>query len=128
MIFTASIVNPMNTFYFSPTAFGDPTNGGAITTFAQAAVPMPVGCTFDKLYVSPSAVPNGQGLGGAIAITLYKNGAATTLTVSGSSSSPALVSASGSVSVVAGDLIALQGSGAGINSGQSVMNTSLHCQ
>ena len=132
-IFTASIVNPqtpdaVTPFYFSPTASGDPTYGGDWTTFAQVAVPMPMACTFDTLYVNPTAVPAGMGGGGSITVTLVTNGTPTALSVAGTTLTPALVSATGSVSVVAGDLVALQGTGVGFQFGVSTIGTSLHCK
>ena len=93
---------------------------------------MPTACTFDSLYVAPSTVPGGEGTGGAITITLVTSHAGT-MTVSSlavganSSSGTAGSSTSGSVSVVAGDLVALQGTGAGFTSGTSTVGTSLHC-
>jgi hypothetical protein len=90
---------------------------------------MPVGCTFDLLYVNVSAIPANLGVGGAITVTLYKNGSATTMAASGDSSVPSGGNAKGqSVSVIAGDLIALRATGAGVSTGQGTIQASLHCQ
>jgi hypothetical protein len=68
------------------------------------------------------------GGGGSITITLFKNGTPTALTATGSSLVPAVTSLTGqSVSVLAGDLIALQASGPGMTSGASAIGASLHC-
>jgi hypothetical protein len=120
--------SPNGNFFFSPSASGDPSNGGAITTFNQAAIPMPFACTFTKIYLSTNAVPNGLGLGGAITVTLYKNGVTTALSASGSSTSANVNFATASVSVAAGDLVALYGSGAGFGTGNAPLSTSVQCQ
>jgi hypothetical protein len=90
---------------------------------------MPVSCSFNSMYVSPSAVPAGLGAGGTITATLYINGSATGLTASGSSLTPASGSMTGaSVAVTAGQTVAIQASGAGLGTGQGIINVSLHCQ
>ncbi|HTA43560.1 MAG TPA: hypothetical protein VK789_13995, partial [Bryobacteraceae bacterium] len=133
LAFTANVLNPATvaSFFFQPNATGDATVGGNWTSFSQAAVPMPVACIFDSLYMSSSAVPPGLGGGGVITVTLYVNSAsnATALTASGNSTGPTGGSITGqSVSVNAGDLIALQASGAGIFSGSNTISVSIHCQ
>jgi hypothetical protein len=127
-VFTANIYNPQSTFFSSPNASGDPTNGGLITTAAQAGVPMPVACTFDKIYLSTNAVASGFGTGGAITVTMYKNGLATALTSSGSNTNAAVSFATASVAVSAGDLISIYGSGVGFTTGQAPLSVSMHCQ
>src|ERR1019366_5956155 len=74
MTFIAGIFNPANgsSFFFGPNASGDVTIGGSWgTTSAQVGVPMPTGCTFDSLIVSPSAITSGFGSGGSITVTLF---------------------------------------------------------
>jgi hypothetical protein len=129
-VFAANIINSATngSFFFSPNASGDATIGGMWVTFAQNAIPMPVACTFDSLYVIPTAVGAGLGEGDTIIVTLYKNAAATALTVTTTSAAPAVGSLTGqSVAVAAGDLIALQASGAGTSSGSDAIAASLHC-
>ena len=141
MVFAAAVLNPTTVayFYFPPNGSGDTTVGGnwgcpGLSTtdaqaYSQAAVPMPTSCVFDALYVSTSAVPYGLGGGDAFTITLYKNGSSTLLSASGDSSVPSGGSdTSHTVSVVAGDTIALKASGAGVTSGQNVISVSLHCK
>ena len=90
---------------------------------------MPTGCTFDSMYVGTSAVPYGLGGGASFTVTLYKNGSATLLAASGNSSIPSGGSnTSSTVSVLAGDTVALKASGDGISSGQNVISVSLHCR
>lgn len=130
LVFAASIVNPFigSDFFFAPNASGDPTVGGNWTLFDQAAIPMPTACTFDRLYVNLSAVPQGLGGGGPTTVTLYVNNASTPLSASGDTTSGSVhTSATGSVAVVAGDSIALQASGDGLIDGQGAINASLHC-
>jgi hypothetical protein len=120
--------SPAGNFYFSPSAFGDPSNGGAITTFNQTAIAMPFACTFTKIYLSTNTVQSGFGTGGAVTVTLYKNGTATALAASGSTTSANVNFATASVSVAAGDLVALYGSGAGFGSGNAPLSTTVQCQ
>lgn len=130
IVFAANIINSATdgSFFFSPNASGDATVGGDWITFAQVAVPMPVGCAFDSLYVTASAVGIGLGEGGVITVTLYKNTVATALTVTTTSVVPAVNSITGqSVAVAAGDLIALEASGPGTSSGSDTIAASLHC-
>jgi hypothetical protein len=130
IVFAANIINSATdgSFFFSPNASGDATVGGEWITFAQNAIPMPVACTFDSLYVIPSAVGMGLGEGDVIVVTLYKNAVATPLAVTTTSASPAVGSLTGqSVAVAAGDLIALQASGPGTSSGSDSIAASLHC-
>jgi hypothetical protein len=131
LAFAANILNTgtLPSFFFAPNASGDATVGGTWAAYGQIAVPMPTGCTFDSLYVVPSAVPAGLGAGGAITVTLYQNGNPTSLTVNVDSSNPSLVSLTGqTVAVLAGQTIALQASGAGMTSGSNTISASLHCQ
>jgi hypothetical protein len=131
LVFAANVLNTgtLPSFFFAPNASGDATVGGTWAAYNQVAVPVPTGCTFDSLYVVPSAVPAGLGAGDSITVTLYQNGNPTTLTVNVDSSSPSLVSLTGqSVAVLAGQTIALQASGAGITSGSNTISASLHCQ
>jgi len=135
-VFTANIYNTTaSNFYFPPNASGDPTVGGNLTTFAQTGVPMPVACTFDSIYLQPGTVGANLGSGGSLTVTLYKNAAATALTVTGTEGSvnPAvspvannLVGAS--VSVSAGDVISLYASGPGVNNGTGPLSVSMHCK
>jgi hypothetical protein len=129
-VFAANIVNDnLPTFlFFPPNGSGDPSVGGTWTTFSQMSIPMPVACTFDTLYVSFSTVPQGMGGGSAITVTLFKNGAPTPLAASGDSLVPTPGHITGgSVSVVPGDLIALEATGVGVSSGASTISASLHC-
>jgi hypothetical protein len=128
--FAANVVNyaTVSSFFFAPNASGDPTLGGNWSAFDQVSVPMPVACTFDSLFVIPSAVPQGYGGGDLITVTLHKNGIPTSLSVTTNSAAPALGSATGqSVSTSPGDLIALQASGPGITAGGGTISASMHC-
>ena len=129
--FAGIILNPASasSFFFAPNASGDATVGGNWVTFNQTSVSMPASCTFDSLFVNASAIPAGLGLGGAITVTMYKNGSATALSASGNSAIPSGGSLTGaSVAVVSGDNIALQASGAGVSTGQGTIRVSMHCQ
>jgi len=89
---------------------------------------LPVSCVFDSLEVNPSAVASGYGSGGQITVTLYVNGGSTSLAATGDSSSASSGIVTGAtVSVTAGSSIALQASGAGVSSGQTILNVSAHC-
>jgi hypothetical protein len=107
---------------------------------------MPVACSFDSIYVVPGTVGAGLGTGGPITVTLYVssggtgNPNATLLSlvgnieagpVMGDTSTPTTaLSASitgDNVSVSAGDSIAIQASGNGINNGTGSLSVSLHC-
>jgi hypothetical protein len=141
-VFTANIYNTAQMdFYFPPSASGDPTAGGALTSFVQTGVPMPVACTFDSIYVQPGTVGSGLGFGGAFTVTLWKSAggtgtpAATALTASGTegSVSPAVSAVAGhltgaTVSVAAGDVIAIFASGGGVDNGAGPLSVSMHCQ
>jgi hypothetical protein len=129
-VFLANIVNPSpnGNFYFSPTAFGDPSSGGMLTAVDQVGVPIPVACTFNTIYLSTTAVQAGYGTGGAITVTLVKNGTTQVFSATGSNAAAAVTSGTGSVSVAAGDLVALYGSGAGFGSGTASLSVSLQCQ
>lgn len=141
-IFLANIFNTLQAdFFFPPSASGDPTAGGQLTTFARTGVPMPFACTFDSIYVQPGTVASGQGYGGSFSVTLWKSAggtgspAATSLTVSATegSASPAVSPVAGhltgaSVPVAAGDVIAVFASGAGVDNGAGSLSVSLHCQ
>jgi len=120
----------VSSFYFSPNASGDATVGGTWVQYSQALVTVPTACTFDSLYVNASAVPSGLGVGGSITITLSVNNAlsALTITVNNGGGSAAGNITGGSVSVNAGDTIALQASGGGISSGQGTISSTLHCR
>jgi hypothetical protein len=91
---------------------------------------MPVACTFDSLYVNAGAVPSGLGGGGPITITLWVNNTATALAVSVDNTSGAAAGnkTGASVSVNAGDTIALDATGDGVSAGSGFIATSLHCQ
>jgi hypothetical protein len=127
----ASVLNPSNvsSFYFSPNAAGDATLGGTYIAYAQVAPPIPFSCHFDSLYISPSQVQSGYGVGGAVTATLYIAGTATALTASGDSSVGTSGSITGqSVAVTAGQTVAVLASGAGLSTGQGIINVSMHCQ
>jgi hypothetical protein len=127
----ASVLNPSNaiSFFFSPSAAGDATVGGTYTDYTQVAVPIPFSCSFDSMYIAPSQVPSGYGVGGVVTTTLYIAGSATALTASGDSSAGTGGSITGqSVAVTAGQTIAVQASGAGLPIGQGIINVSMHCQ
>lgn len=141
-VFTANIYNTVQAdFYFPPSASGDPTASGALTSFTQTGVPMPVACTFDSIYVQPGTVGSGLGYGGSFSVTLWLSAggtgtpAATALTVSGTegSVSPAVSPVSAhltgaSVSVSAGDVISVFASGAGVDNGTGPLSVSMHCK
>jgi hypothetical protein len=140
-VFTANIYNSVQQdFYFPPSASGDPTAGGMLTSFVQTGVPMPVACTFDSIYVQPGTVGSGLGVGGSLTVTLWKSAGgtgtptATALTVSGTEgdvspgTSPAAGSLTGaSVSVAAGDVISIFASGGGVDNGAGPLSVSMHC-
>jgi hypothetical protein len=130
LVFAASIVNPfvLTDFFFPPNGSGDTTIGGNWAAFDQVSVPMPTACTFDRLYLKLSAVPQGLGGGGITTVTLYVNGDPTALSATGDTTLGAASSnATGSVSVNAGDTIALQAAGEGLMDGQGTISTALHC-
>lgn len=130
LVFAASVVNPfvLTDFFFPPNGSGDTTIGGNWTAFDQVSVPMPTACTFDRLYLNLSAVPQGLGGGGITTVTLYVNGDPTALSTSGDTTSGAASSnVTGSVPVNAGDTIALQAAGEGLMDGQGTISTALHC-
>jgi hypothetical protein len=141
-MFTANIYNATQTdFYFPPSASGDPTAGGALTSFVQTGVPMPAACTFDSIYVQPGTVGSGLGFGGDLTVTLWKSTGgtgtptATTLTASGTEGSASLAISpvagnltGASVSVAAGDVISIFASGGGIENGTGSLSVSMHCQ
>jgi hypothetical protein len=144
MIFTAVVFNSAEgPFFFPPTASGDPSagegNNGAYS-FATMAVPLPVACTFDSMYVNPQVVPAGEGGGGAISVTLYTGMAndasptATALTVNAISGTQGVTPATPgsitgqSVGVSAGTYIALYLAGSGLTNGEWFTSVSMHCQ
>jgi hypothetical protein len=140
-VFTANIYNSaQGDFYFPPSASGDSTASGALTSFAQTGVPMPVACTFDSIYLQPGTVGSGLGFGGTFTVTLWTSAGgtgtptATSLTVSGTegSVSPAVSPVAShltgaSVSVAAGDVISILASGAGVDNGTGSLSVSTHC-
>jgi hypothetical protein len=132
MIFAANILNTgeSSSFYFAPTASGDPTVGGTYTLYGQALATMPVACTFDSLYVNASTVPAGLGGGGQIIITLWVNDATTALTVAVDNTSAAGTGnmTGASIATNPGDTISLLASGTAIGGGSENIATSLHCQ
>jgi hypothetical protein len=141
LVFTANVYNQQTpTTLFAPlNVSGDPLVGNsANSTFSNMAVAMPVGCTFDSIYVNPGLVVYGLGGGGAVTATLYKNGSATALTASGtigtlnSGGTVATASVNGNltgqtVTVVAGDTVAIAITGAGVTSGSGYISVSTHC-
>jgi hypothetical protein len=131
--YTASVLNPgmLGSFFFSPTASGDATVGGTWVSYDQVQSPMPVGCTFTGLFLKPSPIPAGYGVGGSITITLWLNNTATALTITGDSSANPTATVSDlshSQVVFTNQNIALQASGPGLLLGQGTLNVSLHCQ
>jgi hypothetical protein len=140
-VFTANIYNTAQAdFYFPPSASGDPTASGMLTTFVQTGVPMPVNCTFDSIYLQPGTVGSGLGDGGTFSVTLWRSAGgtgtptATSLTVSGTEGSvspavsPVAHSLTGaSVFVAAGDVISIFASGAGVDNGTGPLSVSMHC-
>jgi hypothetical protein len=129
---SASVLNPANasSFFFSPNAAGDPTLGGVLTAYNQVAMSMPFACNVDSMYMTPTAVLAGHGTGGTVTTQLYVNGSPNgAIAVTGNSSSATTVSVTGqSQHLNVGDTIAILASGAGLSSGQGVINVSLHCQ
>jgi hypothetical protein len=128
--FAASVLIPttVSSFFFAPNAAGDATVGGRYISYSGAATLLPVSCVFDSIEVNPSAVAAGYGSGGQITVTLYVNGASTSLTATGNSSSGTSGALTGAtLSVTAGSGIAFQASGAGVGSGQTTLNVSAHC-
>jgi hypothetical protein len=130
--FSASVLNPANvpSFYFSPNAAGDATLGGFLTSYTQVAMSMPFACKVDSMYLTATQVTAGYGAGGSVTAQLYINGSgANPITVTGSSSSGSTVSITGQTQQLnVGDTIAIQAGGAGLPSGQDVINVSMHCQ
>jgi hypothetical protein len=136
MTFLANILNPVNasSFFFGPNASGDATIGGSFgTTFAQVGVQMPIGCTFDSIIVTPTAIASGFGSGGDITVTLYVDNVATALLATGQSGE-----GSSGISVLTGSnangirvarlqTIAIQASGGGLTTGQGTVGVALHC-
>ncbi len=90
---------------------------------------MPSACSFDSIYVNPSSIPAGLGSGGSITATLWKNNLVTALAATGNSTAPSAGNLTGAaVAVAAGDLIAINATGAGVTSGQGMIRVSVHCQ
>ncbi len=130
VVFAANVVNPAtgDTIYFSPNASGDAGFNNNFTTPDQYSIPISVACKFDQLYVIASAVPLGLGGGGSITVSLVVNGIPTSLsTTVDNTGGRATGHATGSVSVNAGDAIAIGATGPGILFGSSPIATSLHC-
>jgi hypothetical protein len=131
LVFAANVLSPPfgSSFFFPPNGSGDTSVGGNWIAFDQVSVPMPTACTFDRLYLYLSAVPQGLGGGGQITATLYVNDVSTLLAATADSSlGAASANATGSVAVNLGDSIALQASGDGLMAGQGMISASLHCQ
>jgi hypothetical protein len=131
LVFASNIINPttLTSFFFPPNGSGDTTGGGNWGDYDKAAIPMPIGCTFDRLYLNLSSVPFGLGGGGPTTVTLWVNGIGTPLSASGDTTLGAATSnTTGSVTVNAGDTIALEATGAGLGAGQGTINASLHCK
>jgi hypothetical protein len=130
LVFAANVLNPGfgSSFFFPPNGSGDTSVGGNWVAFDQVSVPMPTACTFDRLYLYLSAVPQGLGGGGQITATLYVNDTSTLLAATADSSlGAASANATGSVPVNLGDAIAVQASGNGIMAGQAMISATLHC-
>jgi hypothetical protein len=111
-----------------------------LTSFIQTGVPMPVACTFDSIYIQPGTVGSGLGSGGSLTVTLWTSAGgtgtptATALTVSGTEGdvNPGTAAVAGnltgaSVSVAAGDVIAVFASGGGVDNGAGPLSVSMHC-
>jgi hypothetical protein len=143
VVFVANVANAgsVSPFIFSPNASGDATSQGSNATFAVQAVPMPVACTFDSMYVYPSIVPQSSGVGGSMTITLLigtgtggltpATTALTTTATSGTYGSSASTTGNitgQSVAVTAGQLIAVQATGTGVTSGSDTISVSMHCK
>ena len=76
--FMTGVVNPANTNPFWTTLTGDSVQ---TTNGPESGSPLPIACTFDTLQVSVVGV-SGTGGSDTIAVTLYKNGSATSMTCS----------------------------------------------
>jgi hypothetical protein len=133
-IFTGNVLNNTNgNFFFNLTAAGDVTVNGDFPNFYQQSSPMPAACTFDALYVTNSAWNNQGSAPGTVTVTLYKNNVATSMSVSFNSAvqnTTAVTDTTHTVSVVAGDSVALFASGSGtlLANTSGSLGFSTHCR
>jgi hypothetical protein len=130
LVFAANVQNPGfgEPFFFPPNGSGDTTVGGTWVNFDQVAIPMPVACTFDSLFLYQGPVPQGDGGDGPVTVTLYVNDVISDLTASSDpSTGPASGSGTGAAPVVPGDLIALEATGDGLVAGVGMISATLHC-
>jgi hypothetical protein len=138
-IFMASVSlgeSNTTTEFFSLNSSGDPSVTGTFVSYNQFATTFPQACTFDSMYVTAGQSAFGN-FGSPITITLLHNGAATALTRPITPpSTNTLVSAQitgQSVTIAAGDTVALQASSTSFSTNGSFVpfanvSVSLHCQ
>jgi hypothetical protein len=125
--------NTNGNFFFNITASGDSTVGGDLGgNFYQQSSPMPAACTFDALYVTNSAWSNEGSSPGTVTVTLWKNNAATAMTVSFNSATQntvAVTDTTHTVAMSAGDSVALEATGSGSLLANTIGNIgfALHC-
>ncbi|WP_216843044.1 DNRLRE domain-containing protein [Granulicella sp. S190] len=124
------------TEYFSPNSSGDPSVTGTFLNYNQFATTLPVACTFDSMFLTSSLSAFGN-FSSPITITLFHNGAATALSkgiTPTSTNTLASAQITGqSISIAAGDTIALQATSASFSTNASFVpfanvSVSLHCQ
>jgi hypothetical protein len=127
-----------STEFFALNSSGEPSISGLAVTYNSFATVFPVACTFDSLYLATSQSAYGN-FASPITITLFQNGAPTTLTAMiQPATTDTLVTAQltgQSVSVAVGDTVALQASSSSFytGGGQSQgpfanVSVTLHCQ
>lgn len=138
-IFMASVILGQansTTQFFSLNSSYDPSNVGTFLTYNQFATTFPQACTFDSMFLTSGQSGFGN-FSSPITITLFHNGIATALTAA--ITPPAtntLASAQvigESVSVAAGDTVALQATSTSFTTNGSfvplaTVSVSLHCQ
>ncbi len=115
-------------FYFPINSSGDPTFGGTVVSFADAAMIMGVACTVDAMYVY-QAPSSGQPI--TLSLWLQHLGTGTIsntgLSVTAGNGSESS-NTSATISVNPGDLLSFHlDTGAGVSANGAILTTSIHC-
>ncbi len=138
-IFIASVILGQansTTEFFSLNSSYDPSNVGTFLTYNQFATTFPEACTFDSMFLTSGQSGFGS-FGSPITITLFQNGVATTLAKAitpPSTNTLASAQITGqSVSIAAGDTVALQATSTSFTTNGSfvpiaTVSVTLHCQ
>lgn len=138
-IFIASVILGQansTTEFFSLNSSYDPSNVGTFVTYNQFATTFPEACTFDSMFLTSGQSGFGS-FASPITITLFQNGVATTLAKAitpPSTNTLASAQITGqSVSIAAGDTVALQATSTSFTTNGSfvpiaTVSVTLHCQ